>query len=143
MLWRKIMKDNKLEKNGNLSVLGKIKVFFTKLFGKSQKYELLESGKFERKTVNNENKRENFMKQLKENINWVKELQIKFEKGEILEEDMTEEQKNALNKLYDEEINKIKARTEMKKKKLQELRKKSINKNLNYSRKLWQIKQAS
>lgn len=137
------MKDNRFEKNDNLSIWGKIKVFFTKIFGKSNEFKLLESEKFDSTLVNNEIKKENFIKQLRVDTNWVKELQMKFEKGEIVEEEMTEEQKNALNKLYDEEINKIKARTDVKKNKLQELRKKSVNKNLNYSRKLWQIKQAS
>ena len=46
------------------------------------------------------------------------ELQKKFENGLITEEDMTETQKNELEKLYDEQILELDSKIEMKEKEL-------------------------
>ena len=54
-------------------------------------------------------------------------LQGLFESGEIKEEDLTEEQKEELSKLYDKQINMIKYSNELKRRKLEKYKKNAQN----------------
>lgn len=132
------MKDNKMvvvEKEG---ILKKIKKFFSKIFNSSNNNMNSEAQIIEKENINSE--KDNFVNSLKVDRDNIKELKIKFENGSITEEELTDYEKEQLNKIYDDEIKAINERITHKKKKIQQLRKDSKNKNPNYSRKLWQIK---
>ena len=132
------MKDNKMvvvEKEG---ILKKIKKFFSKIFNSSNNNTNSEAQIIEKENINSE--KDNFVNSLKVDRDNIKELKIKFENGSITEEELTDYEKEQLNKIYDDEIKAINERITHKKKKIQQLRKDSKNKNPNYSRKLWQIK---
>lgn len=132
------MKDNKMvvvEKEG---ILKKIKKFFSKIFNSSNNNMNSEAQIIEKENINSE--KDNFVNSLKVDRDNIKELKIKFENGSITEEELTDYEKEQLNKIYDDEIKAINERITYKKKKIQQLRKDSKNKNPNYSRKLWQIK---
>ena len=132
------MKDNKMvvvEKEG---ILKKIKKFFNKLFNSSNNNTNSEAQIIEKENINSE--KDNFVNSLKVDRDNIKELKIKFENGSITEKELTDYEKEQLNKIDDDEIKAINERITHKKKKIQQLRKDSKNKNPNYSRKLWQIK---
>lgn len=111
-----------IEKNEN-GILGKIKNFFKNLFGKKEtsneetayKKEENESFKEYLKTTENEETK-------------LLELQQKYHNGEILEEELTDEQIDKLCALYDEQIEEIRKSIKVKEKKLEEYQKRNKQK---------------
>ena len=109
------MKDNKMvvvEKEG---ILKKIKKFFSKIFNSSNNNMNSEAQIIEKENINSE--KDNFVNSLKVDRDNIKELKIKFENGSITEEELTDYEKEQLNKIYDDEIKAINERITHKKKK--------------------------
>ena len=118
------MKRNTQEKSlvqVNENVFYKIKRFFKNLFNKNN--DIIDNYT----VVENENKKNSFMKSIKnieDEENLILKLQKKYRSGEIKEENLTEEQVNSLCALYDRQIANLKKSNEIRKQKLLEYRRK-------------------
>lgn len=121
-------KENMLIKSNEKSIFYKIKMFFVDIFNKQRRDDSkLNFHEQVQTTVENENKKSNFMEYIKnignEETKLLK-LQKQYHKGEIREEDLTEEQVTSLCALYDKQIAELKKLNEVKKQKILEYRKK-------------------
>lgn len=117
-----------LIKSNEKSIFYKIKMFFVDIFNKQRRDDSkLNFHEQVQTTVENENKKSNFMEYIKnignEETKLLK-LQKQYHKGEIREEDLTEEQVTSLCALYDKQIAELKKLNEVKKQKILEYRKK-------------------
>ena len=106
------------------SFLYKIKNFFIKLFNKSKiNPTIAEENADNINNIDSDNSfRENIKKIENEETKLLK-LQEQFKRGEVEEEDLTEEQINALCKLYHEQIKALRKSNKIRKEKLLEYRK--------------------
>jgi hypothetical protein len=129
------MKENTQEKSlvqvNENSMLYKIKVFFKNLFYKKAEAtnEVIAD-----ENVNVKMERENQRNAFIENIRNIEneetkllKLQEQYRNGEVKEEDLTNEQVNALCKLYDRQIERLEKSNAMKRQKILEYRKKITN----------------
>ena len=121
-------KETMLIKSNEKSIFYKIKMFFVDIFNKQRRDDSkLNFHEQVQTTVENENKKSNFMEYIKnignEETKLLK-LQKQYHKGEIREEDLTEEQVTSLCALYDKQIAELKKLNEVKKQKILEYRKK-------------------
>ena len=108
------MKDNTqeknlIEKNENNNIFGKIKNFFRKIFGKKE-----DSVKSEIEEIKNNNEQEKndslkeYIKRINDEETEILELQMRYRRGEIADNDLTQEQINSLCMLYDKQIKELK-----------------------------------
>ena len=117
---------NLIEKKEKINLFGKIKNFFKNLFGKKQ-VEETEEIVVEQQESSNEFK--DSIKMTEEEENQLLELQKKYRRGEIAENDLTEEQIDALCDLYDKQIEEIKQPIKIKEEKIAEYKRKIENNN--------------
>lgn len=121
------MKDNTQEKNliekNENNIFGKIKNFFRKIFGKKE--DTLKSDKEE--IINNEpEKNEGFkeyIKRTEDEETKILNLQMRYRRGEIADNDLTQEQINSLCMLYDRQIEDLKRTIEAKEQQLSNYKK--------------------
>lgn len=124
------MGENTQEKNliekKEKSLFGKIKNFFKKLFGKKQ----VEVNN-EPEVVSEESNNEfiEYIKMTEDEETKLLELQRKYRRGEIAENDLTDEQIDALCNLYDKQINDLKISIKIKEDKIAEHKRRIENNN--------------
>lgn len=123
------MKENTQEKNliknEKVSFFGKIKNFFTKIFKKKAE-EVVEEKEI---NPNDNNEFKEYIKKTEDEETRLLELQERYRKGEIAENDLTEEQIDALCDLYDKQIEELRKSIEIKEQKIEEYKRKSQEKN--------------
>ena len=117
---------NLIEKKEKINLFGKIKNFFKNLFGKKQ-VEENEEIVVEQQESSNEFK--DSIKMTEEQENELLELQKKYRRGEIAENDLTEEQIDALCDLYDKQIEEIKQSIKVKEEIIAEYKRKIESNN--------------
>ena len=108
------------------SIFYKIKKFFRNLFHKA-KYDENSTTIENNINVSIENKKSEFIESIKnieDEETKLLNLQIQYRNGEVREDELTEEQINSLNALYDKQIAKLKKSNSIRKQKLLEYRKK-------------------
>ena len=125
------MRDNTQEKSlitvNDNNIFYKIKAFFRNLFHKNKDIEvstIIENNI--NASLEKENDKNSFMESIKNTENEetvLLKLQIQYRKGEIKEEELTEEQINSLSALYDKQIANLKKSNQIRKQKLLEYRK--------------------
>lgn len=123
------MKENTQEKSlveiNENSIFYKIKTFFKNLFHKSNNVNAIQETRDI--TIENESKKNAFMEEIRkvedEETKLLK-LQKQYRRGEITENELTDEQVNSLCELYDKQISALKKSNEIRKKRLLEYRKK-------------------
>ena len=117
-------KDNQAGLIKTNSFLYKIKNFFIKLFNKSKGNQtIVEENADNINRVDSDNSfRENIKKIENEETKLLK-LQEQFKRGEVEEKDLTEEQINALCKLYHKQIKALRKSNKIRREKLLEYRK--------------------
>ena len=124
------MKDNTQEKNliekNENNIFGKIKNFFRKIFCKKEDStkntteEIIDNG-----PEKNEEFKE-YIKRTEDEETKVLELQRRYRRGEIADDDLTQEQINSLCMLYDKQIEDLKRTIEAKEQQISKYKK--INK---------------
>lgn len=122
------MKDNTREKNlierNEDNIFGKIKNFFKNLFGKEDiKINNIVSDDMEMEMEKSEYFRSD-MRNIDIDENNIFELQRRYQKGEVADNDLTQEQINALCQLYDSQIADLKRSISAKEKQLAKYKKK-------------------
>ena len=124
------MGENTQEKNliekEEKSLFGKIKSFFKKLFGKKQ-VEINDEPVVEQEEAVNDFKET--IKMTEDEETKLLELQKRYRRGEIAENDLTEEQIDALCDLYDKQIEEIKESIRIKEEKIAEHKRRIENNN--------------
>ena len=124
------MGENTQEKNliekKEKSVFQKIKNFFKKVFGKKQIENNIQTDIIEEES-NNEFKES--IKMTEDEETKLLELQRRYRRGEIAENDLSEEQIDALCKLYDKQIEDLKQSIKIKEEKIAEHKKRIENNN--------------
>ena len=124
------MEENTQEKNliekEEKSLFGKIKNFFKKLFFKKAEKENCQEEIVE-ETNSNEFKESIKMSEDEEKV--LLDLQARYRRGEIAENDLTEEQIDALCDLYDRQIEKLNESIRIKEEKIAEYKKRIENNN--------------
>lgn len=118
---------NLIEKEEKINLFGKIKKFFKNLFGKKQ-IEVVEEEPSEKE--NNNEFRDSIKMTEDEEIKLL-DLQRRYRRGEIAENDLTDEQIDALCDLYDKQIEELKESIRIKEEKIEEHKRKEqkIEKN--------------
>lgn len=123
------MKENTQEKNliknEKVSFFGKIKNFFAKIFKKKAE-EVVEEKEI---NPNDNNEFKEYIKKTEDEETRLLELQERYRKGEIAENDLTEEQIDALCDLYDKQIEELRKSIEIKEQKIEEYKRKNQEKN--------------
>lgn len=122
------MKDNTREKNlierNEDNIFGKIKNFLKNLFGKEDiKINNIVSDDMEMEMEKSEYFRSD-MRNIDIDENNIFELQRRYQKGEVADNDLTQEQINALCQLYDSQIADLKRSISAKEKQLAKYKKK-------------------
>ena len=120
------MEENTQEKNlieKKESFFGKVKNFFMRIFKKKDitkevKEEIVE-------TVKENNEFDEYIKITEDEETKLLELQRRYRKGEIAENDLTEEQIEALSNLYDKQIAELKKSIAAREKKIEEYKKRN------------------
>ena len=106
---------NLIEKEEKINLFGKIKKFFKNLFGKKQ-IEVVEEEPSEKE--NNNEFRDSIKMTEDEEIKLL-DLQRRYRRGEIAENDLTDEQIDALCDLYDKQIEELKESIRIKEEKIE------------------------
>lgn len=121
-------KENMLIESNKKGIFYKIKKFFMDIFNKQRSNDSkLDFCEQVQTTVENENKKSTFMeyiKNIEDEETKLLKLQKQYHKGEIREEDLTQEQVTLLCALYDKQIVELKKSNEVKRQKILEYRKK-------------------
>ena len=121
------MGENTQEKNlvekKEKGLLNKIRNFFKNLFGKKQVEENEEI------VVENNNQFKESIKMTEDEEAKLLDLQKRYHRGEIAENDLTDEQIDALCDLYDKQIEEIKKSIKLKEEKIAEYKRKIENNN--------------
>ena len=117
---------NLIEKEEKINLFGKIKNFFKNLFGKKQ-VAVEENEDVTLDEPINEFKESIKMTEAEEAQ--LLDLQKRYRRGEIAENDLTEEQIDALCDLYDKQIEEIKQSIKLKEEKIAEYKRKIENNN--------------
>ena len=124
------MEENTQEKNliekEERNLFGKIKNFFKKLFFKKEEKETCQEEIVE-ETNSNEFKESIKMSEDEEKV--LLDLQARYRRGEIAENDLTEEQIDALCDLYDRQIDELNESIRIKEEKIAEYKKRIENNN--------------
>ena len=116
---------NLIEKKEKVSIFGKIKNFFKSLFSKKQE-EVVEEEPVSQEV--NDDFRET-IKMTEDEETKLLDLQNRYRRGEIGENDLTEEQIDALCDLYDKQIEELKKSIKIKEEKIAERKRKMENNN--------------
>ena len=111
---------NLIEKEEKINLFGKIKKFFKKLFSKKQ-VEAIEEESTEKE--NNHDFRD-YIKMTEDEETKLLDLQNRYRRGEIAENDLTDEQIDALCDLYDKQIEELKNSIRIKEEKITEHKRK-------------------
>ena len=112
-----------IEKNEE-NIFGKIKNFFKNLFGKKEvDVNNISNEELEIEMEKSEDFR-NSIRNIEVDANNIFELQRRYQKGEIADNDLTQEQINALCQLYDSQIADLKRSISAKEKQLAKYKKK-------------------
>ena len=123
------MKENTQEKNliekEEKSLFGKIKNFFAKLFGR--KKEIEEEFVVEIEENNSEFKESLKVEEVEVEEAKLLDLQRRYRRGEIADNDLTDEQIEALSNLYDKQIEALKKAIAEKEQKIAEYKNKKQN----------------
>lgn len=123
------MKENTQEKNliekEENSLFGKIKNFFVKLFG--CKKEIVEENVIETEENNSEFKESIKVEEVEDEEVKLLDLQRRYRRGEIADNDLTDEQIDALSDLYDRQIEALKKAIAEKEQKIAEYKNKKQN----------------
>ena len=121
------MGENTQEKNlvekKEKGLLNKIRNFFKNLFGKKQVEENEEI------VVENNNQFKESIKMTEDEEAKLLDLQKRYHRGEIAENDLTDEQIDALCDLYDKQIEEIKSTIKMKEEQIAEYKRRTENNN--------------
>lgn len=121
-------KENMLIESNKKGIFYKIKKFFMDIFNKQRSNDSkLDFCEQVQTTVENENKKSTFMeyiKNIEDEETKLLKLQKQYHKGEIREEDLTQEQVTLLCALYDKQIVELKKSNEVKRQKILEYRRK-------------------
>ena len=116
---------NLIEKKEKFNLFGKIKNFFKNLFGKKQA-EIVHEETVEKETVN---EFKESIKMTEDEETKLLDLQNRYRRGEIADNDLTEEQIDALCDLYDKQIEELKESIRIKEEKIAEHKRKVENNN--------------
>ena len=116
---------NLIEKEEKITLFGKIKNFFKNLFGKKQAEVVNEE--IVEKEVSNDFKES--IKMTEDEETKLLDLQRRYRRGEIAENDLTDEQIEALCDLYDKQIEELKESIRIKEEKIAERKRKIENNN--------------
>ena len=124
------MEENTQEKNliekEERNLFGKIKNFFKNLFLKKAKKESCQEEVIEE---TNANEFKESIKMSEDEEKELLDLQARYRRGEIAENDLTEEQIDALCDLYDRQIDELNESIRIKEEKIAEYKKRLENKN--------------
>lgn len=116
---------NLIEKKEKINLFGKIKNFFKNLFGKKQA-KIVNEETVEKETVNHFKES---IKMTEDEETKLLDLQNRYRRGEIADNDLTEEQIDALCDLYDKQIEELKESIRIKEGKIAEHKRKIENNN--------------
>lgn len=125
------MEKNTQEKNliekKEKGIFNKIKSFFKKLFNNGQDNNQVVSA--DNNILNeNDNEFRDYIKMTEDEETKLLELQRKYREGEIAEDDLTDEQIEALSNLYDKQIQELKKSIEIREQKIAEYKKRKAEK---------------
>lgn len=125
------MEENTQEKNliekKEKGIFNKIKSFFKKLFNNGQDNNQVVSA--DNNILNeNDNEFRDYIKMTEDEETKLLELQRKYREGEIAEDDLTDEQIEALSNLYDKQIQELKKSIEIREQKIAEYKKRKAEK---------------
>lgn len=115
------MEENTQEKNlieKKESFFGKVKNFFKRIFKKKDIREEVKEEIVE--TIEEDNEFNEYIKITEDEETKLLELQRRYRKGEIAENDLTDEQIEALSNLYDKQIADLKKSIALREKKIEE-----------------------
>lgn len=113
---------NLIEKNEK-SIFGKIKNFFKKLFNRKENTVVNENVEESSTSVKENNEFKEYIKMTEDEETKLLELQARYRKGEIGQNDLTEEQIDALCDLYDKQIEELNKSIKIKEEKIAEHKK--------------------
>lgn len=115
------MEENTQEKNliekNEKSIFGKIKNFFKKLFNKKENV-VNETVEESSASVKENNEFKEYIKMTEDEETKLLELQARYRRGEIGQNDLTEDQIDALCDLYDKQIEELKKSIKIKEEKI-------------------------
>ena len=121
-------KENMLIESNKKGIFYKIKKFFMDIFNKQRSNDSkLDFCEQVQTTLENKNKKSTFMeyiKNIEDEETKLLKLQKQYHKGEIREEDLTQEQVTLLCALYDKQIVELKKSNEVKRQKILKYRRK-------------------
>lgn len=125
------MKDNTQEKNlikrNDKNIFGKIKNFFENIFKRKEEKNEIVKEEFSESELEKSDGFKNYIK-IGDNGIELMELQTRYRRGEISDNDLTQEQIDSLCMLYDKQIEEIKRQIEVKERKLSEYKRKNKGK---------------
>lgn len=121
------MEENTQEKNliekNEKSILGRIKKFFKKLFNKKENAVENETVEENSASVKENNEFKEYIKMTEDEETKLLDLQARYRRGEIGQNDLTEEQIDALCDLYDKQIEELNKSIKIKEEKIAEHKK--------------------
>lgn len=121
------MEENTQEKNliekNEKSIFGRIKNFFKKLFNKKENSVENETVEESSASVKENNEFKEYIKMTEDEETKLLELQARYRRGEIGQNDLTEEQIDALCDLYDKQIEELNKSIKIKEEKIAEHKK--------------------
>ena len=121
------MEENTQEKNliekNEKSIFGRIKNFFKKLFNKKENAVVNETVEESSASVKENNEFKEYIKMTEDVETKLLELQARYRRGEIGQNDLTEEQIDALCDLYDKQIEELNKSIKIKEEKIAEHKK--------------------
>ncbi len=125
------MKDNTQEKNlikrNDKNIFGRIKNFFENIFKRKEEKNEIIKEEFSESELEKSDGFKNYIK-IGDNGIELMELQTRYRRGEISDNDLTQEQIDSLCMLYDKQIEEIKRQIEVKERKLSEYKRKNKGK---------------
>lgn len=125
------MEENTQEKNlvekNNKNVFSRIKNFFKNLFGKKDNKQVVEIEENSTNTKEN-NEFKEYIKMTEDEETKLLDLQARYRRGEIGQNDLTEDQIDALCDLYDKQIEDLRKSIQIKEEKIAEHKKRKQHK---------------
>lgn len=122
------MKDNTqeknlIEKNENNNIFIKIKNFFRNIFYKKNDNSIKQTKEIVTEETDNNYSFKSYIKRTESEETKLLDLQNRYRKGEIADDDLTQEQINSLCMLYDRQIEDLKRTIEAKKQQISKYKK--------------------
>lgn len=125
------MEENTQEKNlvekNNKNVFSRIKNFFKNLFGKKDNKKVVDTEENSTNTKEN-NEFKEYIKMTEDEETKLLDLQARYRRGEIGQNDLTEDQIDALCDLYDKQIEDLRKSIQIKEEKIAEHKKRKQHK---------------